>query len=268
MPNMSSMDDATRLASDVSPTPARPVARPSSRDRDSKDSRPSSTGWLSSSGGIDHGRFEPGTVLGGALPHRWTPRPRRHGRGLSGRRPEARPAGRTQVSAARRRHGPGTTDTAPHRGPAGAAGVAPQRLSRLRYRRDRRLDVPVDGIRRRRRPFVTAAPRRPLFGRARARDRAADLRRPRRRPRARRDPSRSQTGQRHARRRGQGPNHRLRPRRRVGRSDSRRHARLHGARAARGSARSLRAATSIRSACSSTSSSPASARSKAKTSRS
>ena len=32
--------------------------------RDSKDSRPSSTGWLSSSGAIDHGRFEPGTVLG------------------------------------------------------------------------------------------------------------------------------------------------------------------------------------------------------------
>ena len=65
MPNMSSMDDATRLASDVSPTPARPVARPSSRDRDSRDSRPSTTGWLTSSGAIDHGRFEPGTVLGG-----------------------------------------------------------------------------------------------------------------------------------------------------------------------------------------------------------
>jgi serine/threonine protein kinase len=43
-----------------------------SRDRGPKDSRPSSSGgsggssgWLSSSGAIDHGRFEPGTVLGG-----------------------------------------------------------------------------------------------------------------------------------------------------------------------------------------------------------
>ena len=61
---MPGMDDATRLASDVGPPPTRPGARLSSRDRDSKDSRPSSTGWLSSSGAIDHGRFEPGTVLG------------------------------------------------------------------------------------------------------------------------------------------------------------------------------------------------------------
>jgi serine/threonine protein kinase len=43
-----------------------------SRDRGPKDSRPASSGgsggssgWLSSSGAIDHGRFEPGTLLGG-----------------------------------------------------------------------------------------------------------------------------------------------------------------------------------------------------------
>jgi serine/threonine-protein kinase len=64
LPTSPNVDDVTRLASDVHPTPARAVVRPSSRDRDSKDSRPSSTGWLSSSGAIDHGRFEPGTVLG------------------------------------------------------------------------------------------------------------------------------------------------------------------------------------------------------------
>ena len=36
------------------------------------------------------------------LPHHRAPRPRRNGRGLPGRRPEARPAGRPQVPAARR----------------------------------------------------------------------------------------------------------------------------------------------------------------------
>ena len=56
------MDDATRLAPDANrPSSA---SRPAS-DRAVRESRPtSSTGWLSSSGAIDHGRFQPGTLLG------------------------------------------------------------------------------------------------------------------------------------------------------------------------------------------------------------
>jgi tRNA A-37 threonylcarbamoyl transferase component Bud32 len=64
------MDDATRLApgsGSASGSGSAPSKSGSSRhDRGSRDSRPSSsTGWLSSSGAIDHGRFEPGTLLGG-----------------------------------------------------------------------------------------------------------------------------------------------------------------------------------------------------------
>jgi serine/threonine-protein kinase len=58
------VDDATRLApSAPSGSPASSGARSSHASRDSRPS--SSTGWLSSSGAIDHGRFEPGTLLGG-----------------------------------------------------------------------------------------------------------------------------------------------------------------------------------------------------------
>ncbi len=59
------MDDATRLAPGSGAAPSKSSSRPASH-RDGRDSRPSSsTGWLSSSGAIDHGRFEPGTLLGG-----------------------------------------------------------------------------------------------------------------------------------------------------------------------------------------------------------
>jgi len=53
--------DATRLAAGTSGTHS------STPDRSgrARDSRPTSSGWLSSSAGIDHGRFEPGTLLGG-----------------------------------------------------------------------------------------------------------------------------------------------------------------------------------------------------------
>ena len=58
------MDDATRLASGSGSSSAKSSS--SRHERSSRDSRPSSsTGWLSSSGAIDHGRFEPGTLLGG-----------------------------------------------------------------------------------------------------------------------------------------------------------------------------------------------------------
>jgi serine/threonine-protein kinase len=55
------MDDATRLS------PGKTSSGPHDRrSQSSRDSRPSSsTGWLSSSGAIDHGRFEPGTLLDG-----------------------------------------------------------------------------------------------------------------------------------------------------------------------------------------------------------
>jgi tRNA A-37 threonylcarbamoyl transferase component Bud32 len=59
------MDDETRLAPGSGVAPSKSSSRPASH-RDGRDSRPSSSsGWLSSSGAIDHGRFEPGTVLGG-----------------------------------------------------------------------------------------------------------------------------------------------------------------------------------------------------------
>ncbi len=230
------MDDATHLSPGAASTPSRTSSESPdhrSRDRSSKDSRTTSSsgssGWLSSSGAIDHGRFEPGTLLGGRYRIVERVGRGRHGRGVSRGRLEARTAGRAQVSAARRRPRSGPADAAPYRGPDGAAGVAPERLPRLRHRRDRRRDVPVHGIRRRRGRGVAAPARRPIPGRSRARDRAPDLRGPGRRARARCHPSRSEAGQRDARRDRQGPHHRLRPGRRVGRSASGGHARLHGA---------------------------------------
>jgi hypothetical protein len=52
-----------------------------------------SSGWLSSSDAIDHGRFPPGTPLGGRYRIVWSPGTRRHGRGVSGGRFEARASG-------------------------------------------------------------------------------------------------------------------------------------------------------------------------------
>ena len=61
------MDDATRLAPGTGTSSSGTSSSPHDRgSRGSKDSRPSSsTGWLSTSGAIDHGRFGPGTLLGG-----------------------------------------------------------------------------------------------------------------------------------------------------------------------------------------------------------
>ena len=123
----------------------------------------------------------------------------------------------------------------PPRGADRAAGVAPQRLPRLRHRRGRRPRVPHDGAGRRRGSRLAPEAHRTLPRGARHRDRAADLRRPRRGARPGRAAPRSQAGQHHARRGWPRPHHRLRPgrprrhlqRRPLG------HARLHGARAAR-----------------------------------
>jgi tRNA A-37 threonylcarbamoyl transferase component Bud32 len=56
-------DDVTRLAQGASAPSNRPKSGSSGAGSSSRSS--SSSGWLSSSGAIDHGRFEPGTLLGG-----------------------------------------------------------------------------------------------------------------------------------------------------------------------------------------------------------
>jgi serine/threonine-protein kinase len=58
---LQSPDEATRLA-DGDSRPSSPSSRPLSR---SGGSSSATSGWLSSSGSIDHGRFPPGTLLGG-----------------------------------------------------------------------------------------------------------------------------------------------------------------------------------------------------------
>jgi serine/threonine-protein kinase len=73
--DLAGTDDATHRPRGVGSTPSQTSSGAHdhrSRDRGPKDSRPASSGgsggssgWLSSSGAIDHGRFEPGTVLGG-----------------------------------------------------------------------------------------------------------------------------------------------------------------------------------------------------------
>jgi serine/threonine-protein kinase len=59
-------DAETRLAEPPPPSGSKVPPKPSSSSSTSGGQRSSSsTGWLSSSGAIDHGRFQPGTLLGG-----------------------------------------------------------------------------------------------------------------------------------------------------------------------------------------------------------
>src|SRR5688572_9026547 len=61
-------DDRTRLGAPDNPdgeTRLDPSSAPPARSRASSKSPTSSSGWLASSGAIDHGRFDPGTLLGG-----------------------------------------------------------------------------------------------------------------------------------------------------------------------------------------------------------
>ena len=191
-------------------------------------------------------RFDRGRRLharhgaGRALPDHRAARARRHGRGLSRGRPEARPAGRAEVPAAAIRFGEGPPRAFLRRGPHRAPGLASERLPRLRRRRDRRPALPVDGVRGRRGPRVPAETHRPTAAGQGARDRARALRRARRGARAGRAAPRPEAGQRDARRPGPRAHHGLRPgdrgeRGRRGRGLG--HPGLHGPGAARREAR-------------------------------
>jgi serine/threonine-protein kinase len=58
-------DDVTRLASEAEPTRLAPGSVSTSSSSGSGSSGTTTSGWLSSSGAIDHGRFQPGNILGG-----------------------------------------------------------------------------------------------------------------------------------------------------------------------------------------------------------
>ncbi len=168
---------------------------------------------------------------GRPLPHRRTPRPRRNGRGLSRRRPEAWPTGCSQVSAPFARRRPGAPGAIPQRGSPRPPDLAQERLPHVRRGRRRRTPLSHDGVRGRRGSGVPAAAHRTAARRQGPRHRAPTLLWPRRRARARRASSRSEAGQRDDRWQRPGAHHRLRSRRdrRRQRSDARGHAGLHGA---------------------------------------
>ncbi len=113
---------------------------------------------------------------------------------------DAQSAGGAEVHARRRAHERGGAGALPQRSPDRAAGVAPQRLPRVRHRRDRGPALPVDGVRGRRGPGVAAAPHRPSARRQGARVHPPHLRGAGRRARTRRAAPRPEAGQHHDRR--------------------------------------------------------------------
>src|SRR5262245_46974618 len=62
---MRRVDDATRAVPPADPDETRLSDRPNLSPSSRPSSGGSSSGWLSSSDSIDHGRFEPGSLLGG-----------------------------------------------------------------------------------------------------------------------------------------------------------------------------------------------------------
>ena len=168
-----------------------------------------------SSPSITHARFIPGTMLAGRYRIVAPARPRRDGRGLSRRRPQARPAGRAQVPARAR------------------SPTTPTRLARFHneVRIARQVSHPnvcrvydigeADGRHFLSMEYVDGEDLASLLRRIGRlphgqgdRDRAPALRGPRRRARPRRAAPRSQARQRHDRRPRPRAHHRLRPRRR------------------------------------------------------
>ncbi len=109
----------------------------------------------------------------------------------------------------------------------------PERLPRLRYRRDRRHAVHLHGVRGRRRSRFPAPAHRPAARRQGRRDGAQTLRRTRRGARSRRDPSRPEAAEHHDEQARRSRHHGLRTgrdcRSALRRRSAQRHAGLHGA---------------------------------------
>ena len=113
---------------------------------------------------------------------------------------QARPAGRAQVPAARGRARSGAPRPVARRGARRPAGLAPERLPRLRRRRVGRPPLHRHGVRRRRGPRALCCAASAACPRTGAAGRARDLRRARGRARPGRAPPRPQAGQRDDRR--------------------------------------------------------------------